>query len=122
LLDGSYCRACSICRRVGFIPGCRIVGVSLMTSMSMAFADSHEQRSMSFHRKITERDWNPFSKSLDYVPLGAGAQAVNAAVKKAEQTFDGESRRLHYLSVPPMRRCRWYASLEKRASSTDPGS
>src|SRR5207237_10574323 len=31
----------------------------------------------------------------------AGAQAVKAAVQKAEQTFEGESRRLHYLSVPP---------------------
>src|SRR5207245_10863141 len=51
--------------------------------------------------KITERDWESFSKSLDYVPLAAGAQAVKAAVQQAEQTLEGESPRLHYLGVPP---------------------
>ena len=87
---------------VGFIPGCRIVGVSLddvdvdgFRRLARAALDEFSSR------KITERDWESFSRSLDYVPLAAGAQAVKAAVQKAEQTFDGESRRLHYLSVPP---------------------
>ena len=87
---------------VGFIPGCRIVGVSLdnldvdgFRRLARAALDEFSSR------KITERDWESFSKSLDYVPLAAGAQAVKAAVQKAEQTFEGESRRLHYLSVPP---------------------
>jgi glucose-6-phosphate 1-dehydrogenase len=35
------------------------------------------------------------------VPLGAGAAALKAAVASAEAGFGGESRRLHYLSVPP---------------------
>ncbi len=87
---------------VGFIPGCRIVGVSLddldvdgFRRLARAALDEFSSR------KITERDWESFSKSLDYVPLAAGAQAVKAAVQKAEQTLEGESRRLHYLSVPP---------------------
>jgi glucose-6-phosphate 1-dehydrogenase len=87
---------------VGFIPGCRIVGVSLdnldvdgFRRLARAALDEFSSR------KLTERDWESFSKSLDYVPLAAGAQAVKAAVQKAEQTFEGESRRLHYLSVPP---------------------
>ncbi len=87
---------------VGFIPGCRIVGVSLddldvdgFRRLARAALDEFSSR------KVTERDWESFSKSLDYVPLAAGAQAVKAAVQKAEQTFEGESRRLHYLSVPP---------------------
>jgi glucose-6-phosphate 1-dehydrogenase len=87
---------------VGFIPGCRIVGVSLddldvdgFRKLARAALDEFSSR------KITERDWESFSKSLDYVSLGAGAQAVKAAVQKAEQTLEGESRRLHYLSVPP---------------------
>ncbi len=87
---------------VGFIPGCRIVGLSLddldvdgFRRLARAALDEFSSR------KITERDWESFSKSLDYVPLAAGAQAVKAAVQKAEQTFEGESRRLHYLSVPP---------------------
>ena len=87
---------------VGFIPGCRIVGLSLddldvdgFRRLARAALDEFSSR------KITERDWESFSKSLNYVPLAAGAQAVKAAVQKAEQTFEGESRRLHYLSVPP---------------------
>ena len=33
--------------------------------------------------------------------LKAGAPALKAAVEKAEKSISGESRRLHYLSVPP---------------------
>src|SRR5882724_10396802 len=73
---------------VGFIPGCRIVGVSLddldvdgFRRLARAALDEFSSR------KVTERDWESFSKSLDYVPLAAGAQAVKAAVQKAEQTF-----------------------------------
>src|SRR5207237_8466425 len=87
---------------VGFIPGCRIVGVSLddvdvdgFRRLARAALDEFSSR------KITARDWESFSRALDYVPLAAGAQAVKAAVPRAEQTFGGESRRLHYLSTPP---------------------
>jgi len=87
---------------VGFIPGCRIVGVSLDDLDIDGFRRLVRAALDEFSsRKTTERDWESFSKSLDYVPLAAGAQAVKAAVQKAEQTFEGESRRLHYLSVPP---------------------
>jgi len=44
---------------------------------------------------------SPFAESLEYVPLKAGAPALKAAVERAEQSIGGESRRLHYLSVPP---------------------
>ena len=54
------------------------------------------------NRKFSEAEWNAFADSLDYVPLSAGAVVLKAAVTKAEATFGGsESRRLHYLSVPP---------------------
>ena len=87
---------------VGFIPGCRLVGVSLDDLDADGFRRLARAALDEFSsRKITERDWESFSRSLDYVPLAAGAQAVKAAVQKAEQTFEGESRRLHYLSVPP---------------------
>ena len=52
-------------------------------------------------RKISETDWATFAESLDYVPLSAGASALEAAVDRAERSLGGESRRLHYLSVPP---------------------
>jgi glucose-6-phosphate 1-dehydrogenase len=50
---------------------------------------------------VTDADWDAFASGLDYVPMNAGADVLKAAVSNAEQTFEGESRRLHYLSVPP---------------------
>jgi len=52
-------------------------------------------------RPVQEADWAGFAQCLDYVPLSAGPEALKAAVERAERSFDGESRRLHYLSVPP---------------------
>ncbi len=87
---------------VGFIPGCRIIGVSLddidVDAFRMLARASLDEFSA---RKATDADWAAFAASLDYVPLGAGAAALRAAVERAEQALPGESRRLHYLSVPP---------------------
>ena len=86
----------------GFIPGCRIIGVSLDNFDVEAFRTFARAALEEFGvRKIEDADWQAFSNSLDYVPLAGGAAALKAAVAKAEQTFSGESRRLHYLSVPP---------------------
>jgi glucose-6-phosphate 1-dehydrogenase len=87
---------------VGFIPGCRIVGVSLDNLDAEGFRTAAKQAVDEFStRKVLDADWAVFAQSLDYVPLSAGPEALRAAVEKAERTFDGESRRLHYLSVPP---------------------
>jgi glucose-6-phosphate 1-dehydrogenase len=87
---------------VGFIPGCRIIGVSLddldvdsFRSLARAALDEFSSR------KVAQADWEKFAASLDYVPLSAGAAALKAAVERAEASFSGECRRLHYLSVPP---------------------
>jgi glucose-6-phosphate 1-dehydrogenase len=86
----------------GFIPGCRIVGVSLDDLNAEEFRRFARVAVDEFStRKVSEEDWNTFAESLDYVPLSAGAAALKAAVDRAEQTLTGESRRLHYLSVPP---------------------
>jgi glucose-6-phosphate 1-dehydrogenase len=86
----------------GFIPGCRIVGVSLDEIDAEAFRASARKALDEFAtRKVLEPDWEAFAKSLDYVPLSAGPAALKAAVQKAEQSIQGEARRLHYLSVPP---------------------
>jgi glucose-6-phosphate 1-dehydrogenase len=86
----------------GFIPGCRIIGVSLddfgIDEFRIAARSALDEFSS---RKVTDSDWEAFANILDYVPLSAGAPALKAAVDNAEQTFKGESRRLHYLSVPP---------------------
>ena len=50
---------------------------------------------------MNAENWATFSENLDYVPMGAGAHVLREAVERAEASFGGESRRLHYLSVPP---------------------
>ncbi len=86
----------------GFIPGCRIIGVSLDEFDADGFRAAARSALDEFSsRKIKDDDWAAFAASLDYVPLNAGAAALRAAVDNAEKTFSGESRRLHYLSVPP---------------------
>jgi len=86
----------------GFIPGCRIIGLSLDDLDADGFRKLARGAVDEFAtRKVVDGDWNQFAANLDYVPLKGGAPALKAAADKAEQTFDGESRRLHYLSVPP---------------------
>ena len=86
----------------GFIPGCRIIGVSLDQLDADAFRKFVRAALDEFSkRKVPEADWRVFADSLDYVPMAAGAGALKAAVQAAEESFKGESRRLHYLSVPP---------------------
>jgi glucose-6-phosphate 1-dehydrogenase len=86
----------------GFIPGCRIIGVSLDDLNADGFRKFAREALTEFStRKVAEADWDTFSTCLQYVPLTAGAAALRAAVLEAERSFNVESRRLHYLSVPP---------------------
>ncbi len=86
----------------GFIPGCRVIGVSLDEIDAEAFRALARNSLDEFSaRKATAAEWEAFAATLDYVPLAAGATALRAAVDRAEQSFGGECRRLHYLSVPP---------------------
>jgi glucose-6-phosphate 1-dehydrogenase len=86
----------------GFIPGCRIIGVSLDALDAEGFCKFARAALDEFsQRQVTDEAWTAFAQTLDYVPLSAGASALQAAAERAEQTFQGESRRLHYLSVPP---------------------
>jgi glucose-6-phosphate 1-dehydrogenase len=86
----------------GFIPGCRIIGVSLDELDPESFRGVARAALDEFGaRQVGETDWQAFAASLDYVSLTAGAAALKAAVERAEQSLGSESRRLHYLSVPP---------------------
>ena len=86
----------------GFIPGCRIVGVSLDALDADGFrAFVREALDRFSTRKLTETDWAEFAATLDYVPLAAGAGALKAAVDAAERALGADSRRVHYVSVPP---------------------
>lgn len=53
--------------------------------------------------KLSDEQWDNFSKILTYVPQGAGPEALAAAVAEAEKQLGGNGnvQRLHYLSVPP---------------------
>src|SRR3978361_2019353 len=86
----------------GFIPGCRIIGVSLDDLDADGFRVTARQALDQFStRKTNEADWAAFAETLDYVPLSAGAGALKAAVDRAERSIGSVSHRLHYLSVPP---------------------
>ena len=86
----------------GFIPGCRIIGVSLDDLDPAAFRTFARAALDQFStRKLNEADWAAFAETLEYVPLGAGAHALKAAVEAAEHALGGEAQRIHYLSVPP---------------------
>jgi glucose-6-phosphate 1-dehydrogenase len=86
----------------GFIPACRIIGVSLENLDSDGFREQARRAVAEFStRKVNEADWNAFSQNLSYVPLTAGPAALKAAVAEAERSLGQESRRLHYLSIPP---------------------
>jgi len=86
----------------GFIPGCRIVGISLDDLGRDEFAAlARESLDHFSSRRTGDAEWTAFKDVLDYVPLGAGASALAEAIGTAERALGGESRRLHYLSVPP---------------------
>ncbi len=85
-----------------FIPGCRIIGVSLDSMDADGFRTlAHGALEQFSARKTNECDWADFAQSLDYVPIGAGAALLRERVLAAEAELGGESQRIHYLSVPP---------------------
>ncbi len=87
---------------MGFIPGCRVIGVSLDDMDTDAFRTLARGALEQFStRKIEEEEWHKFSDSLEYVPISAGPKALKDAVDRAKAALEGESRLMHYLSVPP---------------------
>ena len=88
--------------RAGFIPGCRIVGVSLDAMDAGGFrAFARDALDEFSSRGKAEADWPAFSECLDYVPLSAGPEPLKEAVARAEAALPGGARRVCYLSVPP---------------------
>ncbi|HTR12151.1 MAG TPA: glucose-6-phosphate dehydrogenase [Roseiarcus sp.] len=97
LLPGLYHLCAS-----GFIPNCRIIGVSLDP------IDANDFRALA--KKAVEtrhahgpglEDWPRFAAALDYVPLKSGPGTLKAAVEKARAACGDDSQIVHYLSVPP---------------------
>ena len=86
----------------GFIPKCRIIGVSLEDIDADAFREL-ACRAFELHHnhKPIDGAWPAFAAALDYVPLAKGAGALKSAVEEAAAAFGEPSRLVHYASVPP---------------------
>jgi glucose-6-phosphate 1-dehydrogenase len=83
-------------------PDVRVVGTAMedlstdeFRSLARAAVDSFGTHAMD------DEAWARFAERLTYVPQGAGPEGLTAAVKAAETLLGPETRRLHYLSVPP---------------------
>ena len=86
----------------GFIPQCRIIGVSLDDIDSAAFRLQARQALEDLStRKASDEDWAAFAQHLHYISLSAGPQALKVAVAEAEASLGADCERLHYVSVPP---------------------
>ncbi|MBN8994248.1 MAG: glucose-6-phosphate dehydrogenase [Rhizobiales bacterium] len=87
----------------GFIPDCRIIGVSLDDIDAATFRQI--ARTAVEQSELRKGDlaghWDAFAGKLDYVPLSAGPAKLKAAVDAAEASIGGECRLVNYLSVPP---------------------
>jgi glucose-6-phosphate 1-dehydrogenase len=88
--------------RAGLVPDCRIVATSLDDLSDDGFRAVAREACDRFGRgAITDSVWADFAATLTYVSQSDGPEALARAVAEAEATLHGESRRLHYLSVPP---------------------
>ncbi len=86
----------------GLLPECQIVGTSLEELDDFEFHDFALKACEDFARpEIVEAHWSSFRDRLRYVPQGLGPMGLADAVARAEKLLSGESRRLHYLSIPP---------------------
>src|ERR1700749_1748693 len=72
----------------GFIPGCRIIGVSLDELSEDAFRNMAREAVADFSsRPLSDADWAKFAQTLHYVPMKAGAPALQAMVHDAEKAL-----------------------------------
>jgi glucose-6-phosphate 1-dehydrogenase len=77
---------------VGFIPGCRIIGVSLDELDPDGFRTLAREALDQFStRKVSKDEWISFAENLDYIPMAAGPEVLKAAVDKAEAALGGAS-------------------------------
>jgi glucose-6-phosphate 1-dehydrogenase len=86
----------------GLVPDCRIVGTSLDDLDDESFRRLARKACDEFSsRQVTDDQWHSFEQKLSFVSQSLGPSGLAAAVAQAESALGGESRRLHYLSVPP---------------------
>jgi glucose-6-phosphate 1-dehydrogenase len=86
----------------GLLPEYRVVGTSLEEMDEDEFHEFALKACREFARHdIVEEHWAHFQQRLHYVSTTHGPTALAEAVAGAEAELGGETRRLHYLSIPP---------------------
>jgi glucose-6-phosphate 1-dehydrogenase len=83
-------------------PDVRVVGTAMEDLSTDEFRALARSAVESFGTHAMDDDgWARFAERLTYVPQGGGPEDLTAAVKAAETLLGPQTRRLHYLSVPP---------------------
>jgi glucose-6-phosphate 1-dehydrogenase len=85
----------------GFLPKCRVIGVSRDEIDAEAFRALARHAIERRHDPKLADAWPQFAAALGGVSLSKGSSALKTAVQEAATAFGGECRIVHYLSVPP---------------------
>jgi glucose-6-phosphate 1-dehydrogenase len=86
----------------GFIPDCRIVGVSLDDIDADGFRAIAQKALTTYrHGGPGQNAWPAFAGLLDYVSMAKGPAGLKETVDRSAKTLGRECRLMHYLSVPP---------------------
>src|SRR6202789_158126 len=76
----------------GFIPGCRIIGMSLDDLDTDGFRKFARDALTEFStRKVADADWATFAANLQYVPMAGGGEGFQRAGIEAEACLYRES-------------------------------
>jgi len=88
--------------RAGHLSDCRVIGTSLEEMDNAGFRRLAREACEKYGRgTFDELDWDRFERRLSWVDGAAGPTALADEVGRAEADIGEETRRLHYLSVPP---------------------
>ena len=79
----------------GFIPSCRIIGLSLDQIDADGLRKiAREALDQFSSRKVKDADWAAFAETLDYVPIGAGADALGSCPRTTTRSLYSDCRML----------------------------
>src|SRR5262249_16248162 len=83
-------------------PDVRVVGTAMEDIGTEEFRTLARKAAHKFGtHHLDDETCGRFAERLTYVPQGAGPEGLTAAVKDAEELLGPDTRRLHYMSVPP---------------------
>jgi glucose-6-phosphate 1-dehydrogenase len=84
------------------MPEFRVLSTSIEEIGNEEFREIVRDACEEFARhEFSEDVWREFSRRIVYIPVSAGAEALKSAVDHEVDLLGGDTRLLHYLSVPP---------------------